>query len=67
MFKSNAVNILGTLAVLILAFLFLARAATPVEMQPPAASGDAAEAADPIVVQALPPDAIIIQALPVSD
>jgi hypothetical protein len=67
MFKSNAVNILGTLAALALSFLFLARAAAPAETRPPASSGSAAKAADPIIVQALPPDAIIIQSLPASD
>lgn len=64
MLKNNAINILGFFAVLALSLLFLARAAAPSETQPKNPISYVAERTHTVIIEALPPDAIIIQALP---
>ncbi|NIT37380.1 MAG: hypothetical protein GTN49_12935 [candidate division Zixibacteria bacterium] len=72
MYKSFIINLLAVSAALVLSFLFLARAVAP-NPEETAAVGAAdasaprptsSQAADPIVIKALPPDAAVIEALP---
>lgn len=67
MFRSNVINILGIFAILALSFIFLIRAGVlgPGEMQAKNVATHAARPANAVVIQAFPPDTIIIEALPV--
>lgn len=62
--KYSVINLLGTFVALALSFLFLARAAVPApaQVRPAGVPTRATLPSNAVVIQALPADAIIIEA-----